>query len=253
MSQNKTVIQGLEPDDAPSNYRNVNSGASSSFYTRGGRTADPRGTIVPGMMGTPSNVANLAGDAQPHQPSQKTVVSGKPIVGFLYSISRTPAGEFWPLHVGQNTIGKSPSCDISLPEGTVSSDHAVLVVRKMKNPEKVIASISDARSTNGTMLNGVSLAFTAEECKNGDIITIGDNYELYLVLLDAATLGLSVAKNFIPIEEQTDEILGPDELLEPGFTKNEQDFQMYSGYTQPNGTIGLDGSGPQGHGGTIGM
>ena len=76
----------------------------------------------------------------------------------------------------------------------------MLVVRKMKNPEKVIASISDARSTNGTMLNGQSLGFSAEECKNGDIITIGDNYELYLILIDAASLGLKPVEGFIATE-----------------------------------------------------
>ena len=158
MSQNKTVIQGLEPADSP----NQSGGAGQSFYSRGGGQTS-RGTVVPGMSG------NFAGGneqrvKQPvQQPQQKASVSGKPVVGFLYSVSRTAAGEFWPLHIGQNTIGQNPSCDIPLAEGTVSSEHAVLVVRKMKNPEKVIASISDARSTNGTMINGESLGFSAVE------------------------------------------------------------------------------------------
>jgi len=68
----------------------------------------------------------------------------------------------------------------------------VLVVRRLRSPEKVIASINDARSTNGTMLNGVSLGFQAEVCKNGDIITIGDNYQLLLVLIDTGMLALAL-------------------------------------------------------------
>ena len=163
MSQNKTVIQGLEPADAP----NQNTGAGSSFYTRGARGTS-RGTVVSGM----TDQVGAQPVAEPQQP-KKPITTGKPVVGFLYSISRTAAGEYWPLQIGQNIIGQGPNCDIMLPEGTVSSEHAVLVVRKMKKPEKVIASLSDARSTNGTMLNGESLGFSAVECKNGDIITIG--------------------------------------------------------------------------------
>ena len=184
MSQNKTVIQGLEPADSPS--YNGGGGVNSGFYSRNaGPRPQQRGTYVPGMSegqpvsAAPRNpnqtVVQPAMQPQASQPRRTSIQTGKPIAGFLYSVSRTGAGEFWPLQIGQNTIGQSENCDIVLPEGTVSQEHAVLVVRKMKNPEKVIASISDARSTNGTMLNGVSLGFTAEECKNGDIITIGEN------------------------------------------------------------------------------
>ena len=164
------------------------------------------------------------------------------------------AGEYWPLHVGQNTIGHRAECDIVLPEGTVSGEHAVLVVRKMKNPEKVIASINDARSTNGTMLNGVSLGFSAEECKSGDIITIGDNYELLLILVDAAALGLKVSENFISIE--TDELANAGLPSMPdGYTRPGEGFQpLDGGFTPPNGgTIGFDGSSFGAKGGTIGM
>lgn len=57
--------------------------------------------------------------------------SGKPIVGFLYSISRTGIGEYWPLHIGQNIIGNGPDCDIVLGEGTVSHKHANLHINKI--------------------------------------------------------------------------------------------------------------------------
>ncbi|MBQ3769504.1 MAG: FHA domain-containing protein [Prevotella sp.] len=255
MSQNKTVIQGLEPADAP----NQNMGAGSSFYTRGARGTS-RGTVVSGMTdqvaGTPNQGAQSV--AEPQQP-KRPITTGKPVVGFLYSVSRTAAGEYWPLQIGQNTIGQSPDCDIMLPEGTVSSEHAVLVVRKMKKPEKVIASLSDARSTNGTMLNGESLGFSAVECKNGDIITIGDNYELLLILIDAPTLGLSVSENFIAIETEDDFYVGqPD--TDPNATRPGDGYQPFAGPTpppfgfNPGGTVGFDGSGTgSDKGGTIGM
>ena len=260
MSQNKTVIQGPEPVDAP----NQNSGAGSNFYTRGGYSGN-RGTVVPGMMENPGGAAQNPGrPAAAPQQQKKSAASGKPVVGFLYSVSRTAAGEYWPLHIGQNTIGQNPSSDIVLSEGTVSSDHAVLVVRKMKNPEKIIASISDARSTNGTMINGESLGFSAVECKNGDIITVGDNYELYLILVDAPTLGLSVSENFIALETEDANPYYEDQTgpAPAGYTRPGEGYQPYGGPTAPppfgggftpGGTVGLDGSTSGDKGGTVGM
>lgn len=249
MSQNKTVIKGLEPADAPN-------GASSNPYTRVVRPG-AKGTVVPGMEGA---ITNAAGIPTP-QSQQSKPNTGKPIAGFLYSISRTAVGEYWPIHIGQNTIGQNPASDIVLSEGTVSSDHAVLVVRKMKKPEKVIASISDARSTNGTMLNGESLGFSAVECHNGDIITIGDNYELFLVLIDAPTLGLKVCEDFIPVEGTDNDNM--EEIPAGPYTSPTiPGAGVYTGPTPPpfnggsapvGGTVGIDGSVSPGKGGTVGI
>ena len=147
MSQNKTVIQGLEPE---TNLGGAPYGASSNnFYTRGNRSA-ARGTVVPGMMEAQAGPSSNINQTSAPQP-RKTVQSGKPIVGFLYSISRTPLGEYWPLQMGRNTIGQAEDCDIMLAEGTVSSNHAVIVTRQVKNG--IIAAITDSQSTNGTMIN----------------------------------------------------------------------------------------------------
>ena len=253
MSQNKTVIQGLEPADAPNQM-----GAGRNFYSRGANQA--RGTVVPGMSENIASTDNPNPQKQT-QSQQKTNASGKPVVGFLYSVSRTAAGEFWPLHIGQNTIGQNPANDVVLSEGTVSMDHAVLVVRKMKNPEKTIASISDARSTNGTMINGDSLGFTAVECHNGDIITIGENYELYVILIDTATLGLSVSESFIPVAIEDEAYFDNQQGFDNGYTRPGNGYQQYGGPTPPpfgggypGGTVGFDGSSSGGDkGGTIGM
>ncbi|MBQ7443556.1 MAG: FHA domain-containing protein [Bacteroidaceae bacterium] len=263
MSQNKTVIQGLEPADGQT--RPAYGGGGNTFYSRSeAGPGRPRGTVVQGMTD------NYHQPQQPQQPQQQNpqyaprpagargMANAKPVVGFLYSVSRTAAGEFWPLHIGQNTIGQLPTCNIVLPEGTVSGEHAVLVVRKMKNPEKVIASISDARSTNGTMLNGVSLGFAAEECHNGDIITIGDNYELLLLLVDAASLGLAVSDSFIPVaveEEEEEEEFDPfaGGKTRPGGSAFDGPIPPpFGGYTS-GGTVGLDGSAGSNKGGTVGM
>lgn len=260
MSQNKTVIQGLEPADT--HVGGASMGSNSSFYSRGNRQA-ARGTVVPGMMDAQADTVNNNAEQVAAPKPRRAVQPGKPVVGFLYSISRTPMGEYWPLQMGRNTIGQSEDCDILLAEGTVSSNHAVIVTRQVKSG--IIAAITDAQSTNGTMINGDPIGFTPEECHDGDIITIGNNYELVLVLIDAAKCGLSVSKDFIPVEvESSTEELDDVPSFKPGSTRP-GGFDPYNdgptawgnnggGFSPVGGTVGMDGSVSGGnHGGTIPM
>ncbi len=180
MSSNRTIIPGMESPYG--NEFTQNNGMGGSHQAPQG------GTYVP------NGIPNPMGEAVYGQAPQK------PIVGFLYSISKNNVGEFWPLHIGSNTIGRSPDSDVCLQEGTVSENHAVLVVRAMKNPEKVIASIRDAGSTIGTLINGEDLDFNQRECVNGDIITIGAHYDLLFILIDAKQIGLKVCTDFIPVQ-----------------------------------------------------
>lgn len=208
MSSNKTIFPGME-----NSY-------DSSFMQNDGVNGmgGPGGTVFPGM---PS--ATLA---------PGTRVNAKPVVGFLFSVSRTAAGEYWPLHIGLNTIGRAPECDVCLNEATVTSEHAKLVVRVMKNPEKTICSLQDAASTCGSLINNNSLGFDPVECFNGDIITIGEHYQLYLILIDTKSLGLAVDPDFMPVE-------GGSPL--PNFVEDDP----WAGPMQPNdsirGTVGVDG------------
>lgn len=261
MSQNKTVIQGLEPNEV--NYGSTPTSGTQNFYTRSSRQA-AKGTVVPGMMENEDASTPNESKSPSKQQAQKVFHPGKPIVGFLYSISRTPAGEFWPLQIGPNTIGQNPGSDIVLAEGTVSTDHALIVTRQVKGG--IIAAITDTRSTNGTMINGEAIGFSAEECHNGDIITIGNNYQFVLILVDTAKLGLTVCKNFIPVstDEQEDDFGDDIPNFDPNKTKP-GGFGPYDpngptawgnngGYIPNDGTVGLDGSSSyNNHGGTVPM
>ena len=60
MSQNKTVIQGLEPADGTT--RMEPGGARPNFYARNERPA-ARGTIVPGMMDVSMSSSAAASDS----------------------------------------------------------------------------------------------------------------------------------------------------------------------------------------------
>ncbi len=215
MSSNKTIIPGME---------DAYTGHSANFGNNTKNVQD--GTCVPNPFGTQAPV---------NKPNQK------PIVGFLYSISKSSSGEFWPLRIGSNTIGRSADSDVCLGEATVSDQHAVLVVRQMKNPEKIIASICDARSTCGTMINGESLGFDQRECFNGDIITIGEHYDLFFILIDAKQIGLNICREFIPTQSGSGQFGNPKGNPYAAPTQN----QFTQGYEQDSsnfqgGTKGID-------------
>ena len=267
MSQNKTVIPGLEQSAGAYQSNGVSNGMpygaqmslqQQNVYQRSQQSSQ-RATRVPGMEQQPEAFWEMGGanTGETYQSQAKRMNSEKPVLGFLYSISRTPVGEFWPLYQGPNTIGQSEDSNIQLLEGTVSFNHAILNVRMMKNPERMMAFITDTTSTNGTMVNGESLGSTPKDCKNGDIIIIGDHYELYLVLLDPATLGLKVSKEFIPVEVGNSPI--SNGFVSYDGQQHTQDYnydpysRMGAGYVPGNGTVGFDGTTGNGNrGGTVG-
>lgn len=257
MSQNKTVIQGLEPETSFSGSAGY---SNQNFYSRPNRPS-ARGTVVPGMQEAISDGKNPQDETYSPQ-TNRVIQTGKPIVGFLYSVSRTPLGEFWPIQMGKNSIGQSSENDIVLLEGTISSKHAVIVTRPGKNG--IIAAIKDSESTNGTFINGEPIDFSAEECHNGDIITIGNNYQLLFILIDAAKLGLLTNKDFIPVESDNSNMsdepeipsFNPGGATRPGFNPYDDgpaNWGGTSGYSPSDGTVGMDGSTGGGHGGTIPM
>ena len=184
MSNDKTVIPGMPSSfDRQQTSVPVNQMGANPQMMGGGYG----GTYFPGMH---------AGSQMPG--AAPVTESHKPIMGFLYSVSRTASGEYWPLYMGLNTIGRAMSCSVRLAEATIADNHAEIVIRQMKNPDSVLVSIRDSRSTCGTLLNGSSLGFDAQECHNGDIITIGEHYEFYFILIDTKSLGLEPRQDFIP-------------------------------------------------------
>lgn len=221
MSSNKTIIPGMEMANTE----------PSSFEVQSAHVNN--GTVVPAPFGTTPNA--------PAATDVANQMNRKPIVGFLYSISKSSSAEFWPVRIGSNSIGRSGDCDICLGEATVSEQHAILVVRQMKNPEKIIASVCDARSTCGTMINGESLGFDPRECFNGDIITIGEHYDLYFIMIDAKQIGLNVCHDFMPTHS-----FGNDSQISSAspYTAPVQNEKFTQGFDQTNtssNTIGING------------
>ena len=163
-------------------------------------------TVIPGIQGqAPTMSAPSFPFPTPVQGNATAIpgVSGQPgmpqtapqgqIFGFLFSVSKTMAGEFWPLMLGANTLGRGSNNSIVLGEATVSETHASIHVISRAN--KLIVYIKDDQSKTGTLLNGELLRGEAD-LKNGDIVTIGEHYELYVVLINAHDLGLAEKPDF---------------------------------------------------------
>lgn len=164
-------------------------GKGSNPYARPNSAKE---TFVPGMQ------ENAPGVAENNHLKPKDTT---PVIGFLYSISRKGIGEYWPLHLGTNTIGRSSDNDIVLLERSISEHHATLSIKQMKSTGKLIASIRDVGSKNGMYLNDEELDYDNHTCKLNDIITVGSCYKLLLILIDAADYGLSVAEDFVAEDE----------------------------------------------------
>lgn len=269
MSQNKTVVPGMEQDNSGREHRNYahQGGGPQSFYSRNENGRRPaRGTVVPGMTdGQAGGQSGRGQECEPSRPRQTSYV-GKPVLGFLYSVSRIGAGEYWPLYMGANTVGKNPNCDITLPEATVSDKHATITVRKAKG--MVSANIKDDTSTIGTKVNGEDIGFDSLQIQNSDIVTFGENYQCVIILVDAEKLGLSVSKSFIPVDtedEDSDDYNDPmdnvphfgDRRTQPGGFSPYQEGPTnwgHGGGGPTDGTVGMDGSSVGNNkGGTIPM
>lgn len=149
------------------------------------------GTYVPGMHE----------EVTSSQSESKTEENSSPVVGFLYSISRQGIGEYWPLRLGTNIIGRASDCDIRLMERSVSEHHASISIKQMKSTHRLIASIRDIGSKNGIYLNEEELDYDNHSCNANDIITIGKCYKLIMLLVDAEQIGLSVAEDFVAVED----------------------------------------------------
>ena len=222
MDNNRTYVPGMD------------SGATSGFNPYSSVTPGS-GTVVPGMQ------AEAPVEAQP----EAKAPAGTPVVGFLYSISNGGTTEYWPIHIGSNIIGRGEGVDISLNEATVSSRHAQINVKRLRQSQKLIANIQDIGSKCGMFLNDEELDYETHSCKNGDVITIGEAYKLLLVLVDTDAVGLSIAENFRAVKVTEPQA---EEPVMPKFSQGEG----INPYDRNNGTVDLSGINPiGGPGGTM--
>lgn len=183
----KTNVPGLEDDYS---YSGSSSRTSTGKPFSKSTKSSGNGTVISGLE-----------EDKPSSTSNRTNAKAKPVVGILYSVSRTAYGEFWPLYLGPNRIGRNSDNDVTLCEGTVSGNHALLTV--LKDDEGIYAAIKNVEGVNGVKLNGKSIRLNEKECNNMDVITVGKNYELLLLLVDCEKYGLIPSEDFIEDKKTT--------------------------------------------------
>lgn len=83
------------------------------------------------------------------------------------------ARRFFPLTDAEMTIGRARTCDICIPDETISRVHARLVMTE-QGPE-----IVDAGSTNGILVNNAEV--TSASLKHGDIVSLAGTLKLTYV------------------------------------------------------------------------
>lgn len=193
--------------------------SNNTFYKPSGKVKDLNRTYVPDLYR--QVVAEMNEEERGTVAEERYVkLQNRPLVGVLYSISASNDGELFPIYVGRNTIGCDPSCDICLRESSVSSIHGLLLARKQTNDigeDYINVSLSDNNSIYGTAINGEKLSYEKVECSDGDMITIGQNYEFVLSLFNAINK-LSVSSDFERIEEPE-----TDSEPDPKFEKPAED------------------------------
>ena len=236
----KTHFPGFDRDDDSSQfdstrYSNRFSSGMSSDISSGSSEKVGEGTVI-------SSIGNASGLDKKNSNGNAV----KPILGFLYSVSRTSYGEYWPLYLGPNKIGRSRSSDIVLNEGTVSSEHAMVTIHIDEDANELYAVIEDTHSTNGVRLNGTNIRFEKVECHNMDVIKIGKAYELLLILIDSARYGLKLCPDFIETQKAAPVKSG---RIINGPTPSENPFTRINNPSRSDKTQSLD-SEPEFGGGT---
>lgn len=83
-------------------------------------------------------------------------------------------GSFYFLEQGLNILGRDPKCNVVLYDTCASRQHIKIACDRGKS------ILSDLQSTNGTLLNGLTVTQTPFELREGDRIRIG-NTELLFV------------------------------------------------------------------------
>lgn len=112
------------------------------------------------------------------------------LCGFLFSVSRGVMGEYWPLCMGDNTIGQSEKCSVRLVQQSVADESATLTATR-ENGKLVMRILGrEGLKVNGFCTKGIVT------CHDRDIISVGEAYQLLLLMADTQRYGLEPAGNF---------------------------------------------------------
>lgn len=116
-----------------------------------------------------AKLADITSAMSPRRPTMLISEHRRPaVVGWLVALSGEQKGEDFRLREGENTIGATPDCQVTLRNGSVAARHAAL------STENGSFFLTDLASTKGTYLNDGPRRIVREELKDDDIIRVGD-------------------------------------------------------------------------------
>lgn len=94
-------------------------------------------------------------------------MSNETMPGVLVVVSGELEGQRFELGADETLIGRNPGSHVTLPDGGVSREHAVILF----DAEAALVTIEDLQSTNGTKVNGK--AVRSAPLTDGDTIQLG--------------------------------------------------------------------------------
>lgn len=202
MSQNKTIVPGVDYENLGNTE--LDDSLYGSLYSRS-EASDNR-TYIPDVS---KPLDGLGQEVMPQRESslgqaeenRQVSLQNRVVVGVLFSISRGLLGEIFPLYLGRNVIGQTANCDICLREKSVSSEHAILYIRKEGNPAQLNMTITDYNSTYGTTVNEMDARYETLPVNENDVLTIGKHYQFLIKIFSIEKARLTEDMGF---EELTD-------------------------------------------------
>ena len=152
-------------------------------------TANAPGGHAPPAAAAPAPAPQRAPSAPAPAPTAGQIPSSRPgrdpetvdanapraLAAFLVSYEGSELGSFYPIHQGQNLVGRKGAAaagglNIELEHGTTSSRHAMILASA--RPGRV--KIEDVGSTNGTFVGDLMLERGKKhELKDGDVVRFG--------------------------------------------------------------------------------
>jgi pSer/pThr/pTyr-binding forkhead associated (FHA) protein len=128
---------------------------------------------APAPAAPPPQRSSMAPTPPSVDPEKVAPDAPRALAGFLVSYEGNELGVFYPIHQGQNLVGRkgaAPGLHIELEHGTTSSRHAMLLASARPGRLKV----EDLGSTNGTFVGDLMLERGKKrELKDGDVVRFG--------------------------------------------------------------------------------
>jgi len=154
---------------------NMSSGATKTIDVSGGSFGNETTETIGGAAtGNIPSGGDLSGrtlvydDVYTEDGKVETVVRNRrKLVGWLVSYTLDEMGMDFKLYEGRNIIGRNIDCNITIPDETVSGNHATILYRDGKY------SIKDNQSTKGTFVNEKDIDLDAVRLNDGDVIKLG--------------------------------------------------------------------------------